>query len=433
MFSASTAIAPELLVLDEVLGVGDAYFAQKSFERMREMCVRGGATLLLVTHDIYSAVKLCERVVWIDRGTVVLDGDGGTVVKAYEDSIRVQEQARLRVKKRARLRTIAESAPVSTGEHLLIELRSPGNAPQPAPVYFSSIALYQADAMIASLPLGVDAFDETAPAHLQREATAWGDPVVWSGRESRPMLNYGSSFHQVAGVFTLPSGGSVPGPGSLRLRVEGGAERSCELHALGFVGTRQIDLGAISVGPGWSTVDLELDAGDRVPQSRHALPDVNTSGIHGTGAIAVRDAAFVDADGAETHLLQHGESATLNIQYEIRDPALREQVQVVIALHKDGVQDVCRFIARDLLFDAAARPRGSIRLHIPKLLLTDGTYAVTLMIAEAGYYDRPQTVFYSINPGVYACLSRLFEVVVIGSGLIGSGTVHLADGRWSLA
>ncbi|PYQ91659.1 MAG: ABC transporter ATP-binding protein, partial [Acidobacteria bacterium] len=67
MFSASTAISPDLLVLDEVLGVGDAYFAQKSYDRMRELCERHDATLLLVTHDVYSAVRMCDRVVWFDR------------------------------------------------------------------------------------------------------------------------------------------------------------------------------------------------------------------------------------------------------------------------------------------------------------------------------------------------------------------------------
>ena len=84
MFSTSTAIIPDLLVLDEVLGVGDAYFAQKSYDRMRELCDRNGATLLLVTHDIYSAVKMCERVVWFDRGMVAMDGNATAVVKAYE-------------------------------------------------------------------------------------------------------------------------------------------------------------------------------------------------------------------------------------------------------------------------------------------------------------------------------------------------------------
>src|SRR5439155_5038450 len=103
MFAASTAITPDLLVLDEVLGVGDAYFAQKSYERMREMCERNGSTLLLVTHDIYAATRMCDRVIWLERGAVAMDGGASEVVKAYAESIRAQEEHRLRLKKQARL------------------------------------------------------------------------------------------------------------------------------------------------------------------------------------------------------------------------------------------------------------------------------------------------------------------------------------------
>src|SRR5207237_7171080 len=92
MLAASTVISPELLVLDEVLGVGDAYFAQKSFDPMQELSARLGTCLLLVTHDVYSAVRLCERIIWIDRGRVLHDADGPTVVALYEDSIRLQEE-----------------------------------------------------------------------------------------------------------------------------------------------------------------------------------------------------------------------------------------------------------------------------------------------------------------------------------------------------
>src|SRR5437763_15088983 len=74
MFATSTAISPDLLVLDEVLGVGDAYFAHKSYERIRELCDQNGATAVLVTHDIYGAVKICSRIIWIDRGRVLFDG-----------------------------------------------------------------------------------------------------------------------------------------------------------------------------------------------------------------------------------------------------------------------------------------------------------------------------------------------------------------------
>ena len=63
MFAAATVIAPSLLVVDEVLGVGDAYFARKSFDRIQLLCDRESTTLLLVTHDIYNAATLCQRMI----------------------------------------------------------------------------------------------------------------------------------------------------------------------------------------------------------------------------------------------------------------------------------------------------------------------------------------------------------------------------------
>src|SRR6185436_275913 len=94
MFATSTAITPDVLVLDEILGVGDAYFAQKSFERMRALCEGEGTTLLLVTHDVYSALRIASRIIWIDRGRLLMDGDGPKVANAYEDSVRRQEEQR---------------------------------------------------------------------------------------------------------------------------------------------------------------------------------------------------------------------------------------------------------------------------------------------------------------------------------------------------
>ena len=143
-------------------------------------------------------------------------------------------------------------------------------------------------------------------------------------------------------------------------------------------------------------------------------------------------ARFVDADGAELHILQHGRPATLEIEYLVRDPRLRERTQVVVAFHKDGVQDVSRFILRELLFDASERRTGVLTLTVPSLPLTDGTYSVTILIAKEGYYDSNPTQFYTINPDVYCCVARMFDVSVVGSGLIGSGTTHVLDGIWAL-
>ncbi len=176
MFSTSTAISPDLLVLDEVLGVGDAYFAQKSYDRMRELCERNDATLLLVTHDVYSAVRMCERIIWFDRGRVLMDGDGATVVKAYEDSIRQQEEHRLRLKKQQKLRELASAAAAADRvDHVLLEIASSDGRPQPGPVYLSDVSLLANGERIAAWPMDADAFNPRRGTHLERAGSNWGD------------------------------------------------------------------------------------------------------------------------------------------------------------------------------------------------------------------------------------------------------------------
>jgi homopolymeric O-antigen transport system ATP-binding protein len=151
MFATSTSVAPDILVLDEVLSVGDAYFSHKSFERIKELSDRNGTTLLLVSHDIYSAARLCPRMIWLDRGQVLIDGASSKVITAYEDSIRDQEEQRLRKRKQNRLDELARTAS-DKRTHLIVEIRGRNNQPQPRSVYFSRIELRNSGKVLSSLP-----------------------------------------------------------------------------------------------------------------------------------------------------------------------------------------------------------------------------------------------------------------------------------------
>ena len=71
-------------------------------------------------------------------------------------------------------------------------------------------------------------------------------------------------------------------------------------------------------------------------------------------------------------------------------------------------------------------------LDIPALPFGAGTHTVTVMVAREGYYDETQTLYFSLNPGVYACHSRALEMVVTGGGAVASGTAVVGDGEWSL-
>lgn len=82
-FSVATQVEPEILIVDEILSVGDSHFRQKSEKRMREM-MSGGTTVLMVSHALNQIRSMCNHVVWLDHGKVVLDGETNYVCDAYE-------------------------------------------------------------------------------------------------------------------------------------------------------------------------------------------------------------------------------------------------------------------------------------------------------------------------------------------------------------
>ena len=72
-FAIATMVRPDILVVDEILSVGDYQFQQKCYRRMREM-LEGGTTLLYVSHDIHSVRELCDHAIWLEKGRVRRSG-----------------------------------------------------------------------------------------------------------------------------------------------------------------------------------------------------------------------------------------------------------------------------------------------------------------------------------------------------------------------
>ena len=85
-FAVATAVKPEILIIDEVLGAGDAYFATKSADRMRTL-TRSGCTLLLVSHARSQIMEFCTSALWLDQGCVRQYGDLAHVTEAYDRAI----------------------------------------------------------------------------------------------------------------------------------------------------------------------------------------------------------------------------------------------------------------------------------------------------------------------------------------------------------
>lgn len=86
-FSVAVHLVPDVLLMDEVLSAGDRSFRQKAAIAIRELIGAAHSTVVLVSHNPATHRKLCDRVVWIDRGVTRMEGDPAKVLAAYEAEV----------------------------------------------------------------------------------------------------------------------------------------------------------------------------------------------------------------------------------------------------------------------------------------------------------------------------------------------------------
>ncbi len=86
-FSVATMVKPDILIVDEVLSVGDYKFRQKCMQRMEEL-LAGGTTLLYVSHNLSEVQRLCDHAIWLDKGVTRMIGTAAEVCDAYEAEMR---------------------------------------------------------------------------------------------------------------------------------------------------------------------------------------------------------------------------------------------------------------------------------------------------------------------------------------------------------
>ena len=84
-FSIATLIEPDILIVDEILSVGDIKFRKKSSQKINELMAEG-VTVLLVSHSISQMRKICDKCIWIDNGKIVMEGEANEVCDAYVEN-----------------------------------------------------------------------------------------------------------------------------------------------------------------------------------------------------------------------------------------------------------------------------------------------------------------------------------------------------------
>jgi ABC-type multidrug transport system ATPase subunit len=397
IFAASTTIAPKLFVVDEVLGVGDAYFQNKSFGRIQALCENNGTTLLLVSHNVYSAAKLCERMIWIDCGRIKYDGDPKTALNLYESSIKDQEEQRL-AKRR-----------------LDAAVRNDGSRKDN--IYLS----------LKPVELGDDDTERIYGLAIGRIRVSWpggeseGEPIVdpgegnWgevkeiAGREGRPFMSYGSIFRKL-GVM-------VAGEGLADALACESAEIELEVFAPAPLGLNVVALhpwsrreygGVIRLGgEGWRTISLRLRDVSQVVSELSASR-------YGTRHFEIVKVSFHDANMREAQVFRPLQDLIIQIQYRINDPAFRERPVIVVGFQKDGTIRTHRFWTDGLEFCGTTKAKeGIIEVAARPLQLGAGEYLVTVSVFREGYFkDRNDGRFFSINEKLLDMHARAYEIKI---------------------
>ena len=89
-FSITAILETDIMLIDEVLSVGDIHFKEKSYNKMKELISNKDRTVVIVSHSTKTLVELCDKVVWLHEGLIKDQGDPETIMAKYEEFMKLE-------------------------------------------------------------------------------------------------------------------------------------------------------------------------------------------------------------------------------------------------------------------------------------------------------------------------------------------------------
>jgi lipopolysaccharide transport system ATP-binding protein len=309
-FTVATAIKPEILIIDEILGAGDAYFNAKALERMNEL-TNSGATVLFVSHDLSSVQKICDRCIWIDKGKIREDGKTLDVVKSYSADVRRREELRL----------LSQNSGVNLNNsdedirQLLFRfITAKHSAPQKKGFCIHKISLFITDRLFSEIILG-DSMDNSIDQDgyiITNEKINWSKGIKKDGKWCREFKDFGGEYIHAIGVFNIPK---VVDENDLNFEIEYfddfEDEILFEIYDYEFNKYKTIEKFITSNSCKWNKKNIpilkEIDK-----KTKAILND-----IYGTKEIEILNYSLMSNDKTEKYIFYTGEDIFLSIDFVI--------------------------------------------------------------------------------------------------------------------
>ena len=439
-FAVATTVKPSVLIIDEILGAGDAYFIGKCMQRIRDLA-SGGATILFVSHDLGSVQMMCERAVWLHRGRVCADGRSLDIGKRYQAHIREEEEVRLRARTMSlsRRQSSAIANPRNSEASVLYRLIGPGGAAPRQPCHISEIGYGATGQRIGSIQLGGSDTEGEARLLVDPGKLNWSKATIFAKQRCRAFAEYGGIYRHAPFVIDWPAGLS----GRRWLEIALAPSSSQPIHVDEYCPDQQIyrTLAVIPPDPSqqWRTVRVDLSEPAETPETHAIAPEVraipttpasssplsepapetkteaaakpapehnresnpvdaaaapapaiqhetasrwfNLDGTerYGSGEIVITEFAVYDAAGEQRHTVVSGEPATASLSYYAAQPVI-DPVAVVAVYMPDGTCAMQLVSRRDDVEFGRIFGHGSFSVHLEPLLLGPGDYVVSVAL-----------------------------------------------------
>jgi lipopolysaccharide transport system ATP-binding protein len=426
-FAIATVVEPEILIVDEVLGAGDAYFLTKSIGRMSRL-IEGGASVLMVSHSLDHITRFCSDAIWLERGQIVERGPALEVVKAYAQFIRVLEERKLKARNRE---AGGDGDARKSGESFVVRLRALGDPGRDA-CDVGAIRLLTDE--------GVE--DEVVVGGPQDSEASHSAALVMEGDESwsQPRGQRDASFR----TLTIGDDGTASGSarfdvGALVLGAGHAFEvvyRSGQMDALevelvsddGVVASRRLPASSGS----WERVRISLPTNGGGAGYAHLVERAQGGPARskarrwpGEGSIMIDSIELLDGGGHERAVFDVGTPLVLRIVFSARRTDRFDVVPTAVLYRLDGVL-VSRFIGDHVALELAEGEQHEAVLRVPALNLGDENYVFAVALYKSlDINDIEPSPYYDL-------LDQSFQFKVVGTPALERG-IFRHPGTWTVA
>lgn len=408
-FAIATTVVPDILIIDEILGAGDAYFFSKSMRRMRGL-VESGASVLIVSHALDQIQRFCQETIWLERGRIVQRGPTPQVIREYELFIRSLEDRRLRAKSERLLADRMGRAEHDLYEsHILVRFTAPANGELKIGVITHCRDGSVEDELVVG---GAQDADSSASSYIAIDRGGWSPP---RGRASDAYRTLGGEapagiaivnlWHVFSeSVYSISTSYALDqGVGLVEMLVGGEVVESAQLPA--------------SEGA-WVSAKMDARGSALVERSIAARPDQGAapgrtaeptiSRWPGEGKLRIAAVELLDELGAEGAVFDVGRRITLRLTGIAEEQGRFPVILASLLFRLDGVV-VSRSVSAEVVLDLEAAEKFTAELQLADGDLGNGYYALSVgLYRDIDVNDVDPSTFYDY-------VDRSYEFQVVGA------------------